>query len=164
MMMVTEKQILMILIAAQGKKSLSLDEAMEDIGDMAEWYGCIVTYTLVCDPLEADKQNPPEPPQDPGLDPNLPGANNLQELCEDGIDNDKDGSVDENACFSAPAQRIETQCSDALDNDNDGATDRQDADCIGKPIPPLDEEQPSQLGDLQVNTWSRPVERHNTLR
>lgn len=61
----------------------------------------------------------------------------VDEVCDDGSDNDGDGDVDcddadctdDAACQAA----AESDCADGLDNDADGATDCDDADCSADP-------------------------------
>ncbi|MFH1592467.1 MAG: hypothetical protein ABIB47_03825, partial [Candidatus Woesearchaeota archaeon] len=80
-------------------------------------------------------------------DLNDPGCSNNQDddesdattQCQDGIDNDGDGSTDfpdDFGCFS-PTDQDETnkgqyQCNDGKDNDNDGLIDQDDPDCLGR--------------------------------
>lgn len=64
------------------------------------------------------------------------------EDCEDGLDNDLDGSADchdtdcrnpgEDPATWFPGCRAEAACNDRQDNDGDGAVDCEDADCDGK--------------------------------
>ena len=57
------------------------------------------------------------------------------EVCDDGIDNDGDGSADcdDAECFSdaACAPTEETVCDDGVDDDGDGDIDCEDSDCDG---------------------------------
>ncbi len=65
------------------------------------------------------------------------------EVCDDGIDNDKDGNIDcaDSDCSGAsncdppppPPPATEGDCRDGIDNDKDGLTDCQDPDCEGEP-------------------------------
>ncbi len=50
------------------------------------------------------------------------------EICDDGIDNDHNGEIDE-GCDDPK----EVSCTDQLDNDMDGMTDCSDSDCIDSP-------------------------------
>ncbi|MCA9686273.1 MAG: M4 family metallopeptidase, partial [Myxococcales bacterium] len=61
---------------------------------------------------------------------------NDPEVCDDGIDNDNDGTTDcadsdctdDAACQPQPEAEV---CDDGIDNDNDGTTDCADSDCSG---------------------------------
>ena len=57
------------------------------------------------------------------------------EICDDGIDNDKDGLVDcsDSDCSADPIcpAPVSEICTDGIDNDQDGKVDCADSDCLG---------------------------------
>ena len=54
----------------------------------------------------------------------------IEEICDDGLDEDGDGAIDcfDSDCDNAP-ECVEVICDDGLDNEPDGLTDCSDPDC-----------------------------------
>jgi len=84
----------------------------------------------------------------------------LEEICNDGIDNDGDGLVD----IDDPDCQSPEICDDLIDNDGDGFIDGADPDCqiappedvIGGEIIPLDTTSLI-LAGAQTFSWMIPV-------
>lgn len=54
----------------------------------------------------------------------------VPEVCDDEIDNDCDGDIDEQDSDCQVCVPIPEICDDGIDNDCDGATDNDDSDCV----------------------------------
>jgi YVTN family beta-propeller protein len=67
--------------------------------------------------------------RDAGTDPANPGS--VLGACDDGLDNDGDGSIDlgDDGCATSGFFIENPQCNDGFDNDNDGLTDLSDPNC-----------------------------------
>lgn len=60
----------------------------------------------------------------PPISPISPPENN-DEICNNGVDDDGDGEIDEDDCVP----QVEIDCTDGIDNDEDGLIDTDDPDC-----------------------------------
>ncbi len=116
----------------QGEPALT-EAQMEAIADVAGQY---VTYT--CAPpgsgvrmgIDRDLDGRLDHDEiDDGTDPGNAGS--IVGACNDGIDNDGDGSIDlaDSGCANAGSSIENPQCSDGVDNDSDGQVDGGDAKC-----------------------------------
>ena len=92
--------------------------------------------------------------------PTLPKpTENTNDLCQDGLDNDKDSLIDcldpscENVAACLPeGENTPEKCTDAIDNDNDSLIDCQDIDCSHLTVCLQSEENTIDLcSDLQDN-------------
>ena len=86
------------------------------------------------DAVPSSEQVPPEPVSAP-TPPSTPAS---ETVCNDGLDEDRDGLADcaDADCFEAPncqaggrEENTEAACRDWIDNDGDGSVDCDDQDC-----------------------------------
>ncbi len=106
-------------------------------------YGIAIAMSYEVDPVDGQIKiliedlgggNPPENASLKGfMIRESDGGRPRETNCNDGIDNDEDGSTDceDRDCRNAANCTPETDCNDDIDNDEDGMTDCADPDCEG---------------------------------
>jgi hypothetical protein len=90
-----------------------------NVGELGEYMGIVQQFTTTLG--------------DPALVYRKVAADSMTGECNDRIDNDNDGKIDENECSCInplyPSELPEPECNDGIDNDADGFADLQDLQC-----------------------------------
>ena len=85
------------------------------------------------------------------------------EICNDGVDNDGDGLIDQadSDCVLPPTPEI---CGDGIDNDGDGFIDQADPDCVLPPTPEVCDDGIDNDGDGLIDHADSDCATVNTKR